>query len=273
MLAKRTLVTLLLLPLGLLVIVLGGWVYAGFIALMLALAAWEFVKLFHAGGLLPASVLVLLGVVLLVLGRAWNGFVSAPLLLSVLVLLSMAYHLMAYERGRDNSGTDFAVTVAGFMYLGWLGAYFISLRQLPEGLWWVLMALPVVWIADSFAYLVGSRWGRRKLSPRLSPKKTWEGYLGGIAGGTLGGALLPLLWQVWAGPDSAVTPWRGALLGLILAVLTTLGDLGESMIKRQVGVKDSGTLLPGHGGVFDRIDSWLWAGVIGYYVVLWMTAI
>jgi phosphatidate cytidylyltransferase len=159
------------------------------------------------------------------------------------------------------------------MYLGWLGAYFISLRQLPEGLWWVLMALPVVWIADSFAYLVGSRWGRRKLSPRLSPKKTWEGYLGGIAGGTLGGALLPLLWQVWSGPDSAITPWRGALLGFVLAVLTTLGDLGESMIKRQVGVKDSGTLLPGHGGVFDRIDSWLWAGVIGYYVVLWMTAI
>ncbi len=105
--------------------------------------------------------------------------------------------------------------------------------------------------------------------PPLESQKTWEGYLGGILVGTLGTALLAYGLVFLAGPESVLTPLRGALLGFILSALTILGDLGESMFKRQVGIKDSSNLIPGHGGVFDRIDSWLWAGVIGYYVILW----
>ena len=108
------------------------------------------------------------------------------------------------------------------------------------------------------------------MSPRLSPKKSWEGYLGGILLAIPGTALLTLLWRVWAGTATTVTPLHGALLGLIMGALTILGDLGESMLKRQVGVKDLGNLLPGHGGAFDRIDSWLWGAVIGYYVIVFV---
>jgi phosphatidate cytidylyltransferase len=129
--------------------------------------------------------------------------------------------------------------------------------------------LPAVWLADSGAYFIGVRFGRHKLSPRLSPKKTWEGYLAGVVTGTLGAALLALVWRIGAGPETAITFWRAAWLGFVISVLTPLGDLGESMIKRQVGAKDSSHLIPGHGGVFDRIDSWLWAGVIGYYIITW----
>ena len=155
------------------------------------------------------------------------------------------------------------------LYFGWIGGYLISIRELPEGMWWVLLALPSVWLADSGAYFIGRAIGKHRLSPRLSPKKTWEGYFGGVLVGVLGTAGLAYLWGFWTGPESAITPLSGAILGLVLGVITTLGDLGESMFKRQAGVKDSGNLLPGHGGAFDRIDSWLWAGVLGYYVIVW----
>lgn len=269
MLVKRTLVVLVLLPLGLAAIVAGGWVFVALIALVVGLAAWEYTRLFEHGGYHPSLALVVGGAVLLVAGRSWNGFESAAWILSLLILSAMAYHLLAYERGRDQGGSDFALSLAGILYLGWLGAYLVSLRQLPEGEWWLLLVLPAVWFADMGAYFAGSRFGKHRLSPRLSPKKTWEGYLAGIPAAVIGGALLAVLYQSWTGPASSITPLRGALVGLAMGVLTTLGDLGESMIKRQVGVKDSGTLLPGHGGVFDRIDSWLWGGVIGYYLVLW----
>jgi len=270
MLLQRVLIAAVLLPIGLAVIYLGGVAYIALIALILSLAAWEYVRLFRAGGLQPAGVLVVGGVLLITLGRAVNEFESAPWILGLLVLIVMGYHALAYERGRDQAATDFGVTLAGTMYIGWLGAYLVSLRNLPDGLWWLLLSLPAVWLADSGAYFVGRWLGRHNLSPRLSPKKTWEGFGAGVLTGTLGGALLALLWASWASPVAGLTIWRGAVLGLVLSVLTPLGDLGESMIKRQIGVKDSSNLLPGHGGALDRIDSWLWAGVISYYLIVFL---
>jgi phosphatidate cytidylyltransferase len=270
MLAKRLLVTIVLLPIGIAAILAGGWYFTALVVFFIGLAAWEYVNLFRAGGLKPAGVLIIGGTLLLLLGRNINGFESATWLISLLILLGMIYHLVAYERGRDQAGTDFAVTLAGIFYIGWFGAYFISLRNLAEGKWWILVVLPAVWFADAGAYFIGKRFGRHLLCPRLSPKKTWEGYLGGILVGVPLTALIAAIWRVGAGVDTAITPLRGALVGLVMGVLPTLGDLGESMIKRQVGVKDSGKILPGHGGAFDRIDSWLWAVVLGYYMVLWL---
>lgn len=270
MLVKRLLVTIILLPVGMAAILAGGWYLTALVAVFMCLAAWEYVELFRAGGLRPTGVLVIGGTLILLLGRNFNGFDSAAWMISLVILLSMTYHLVAYERGRDQAGSDFAVTVAGIFYIGWFGAYFISLRNLPEGKWWILIVLPAVWFADAGAYFIGKRFGRHKLSPRLSPNKTWEGYLGGIIAGVLLTALFAAIWRVGAGPNSAITPLRGALVGLVMGIFPTLGDLGESMIKRQMGVKDSGNLLPGHGGAFDRIDSWLWAVVLGYYMILWL---
>jgi phosphatidate cytidylyltransferase len=231
------------------------------------LTGLEFVALFKAGGLAPSRVLVVGSSLLLVMTRYLTGFADAAWLITLAVLAAMSYHLYRYERGRDQAATDFAVTIAGIFYLGWLGSYFVSLRELPGGVYWILLVLPATWIADSGAYLVGSRIGRRKMAPRLSPKKSWEGYWGGVAAGVVGTLLLALLIQAVFGPQTGVTPLRGALIGLVMGLVPTLGDLGESMIKRQVGMKDSGTLLPGHGGVFDRIDSWLWAAPIGFYLI------
>jgi phosphatidate cytidylyltransferase len=212
--------------------------------------------------------LVIGGIGALVVGRAVNGFFSSPWIISLLVLLSLTYHLVAYERGRGQAGTDFCVTLGGIFYIGWIGAYFISLRALPQGKWWLLLVLPSVWMADAGAYFIGKRFGRHKLCPRLSPKKSWEGYLAGIVTSTLAGTLFATVWRLGISSGAWINPAEGALVGFVMGVFPTLGDLGESMIKRQVGAKDSGNLLPGHGGSFDRIDSWLWGIVIGYYLIV-----
>ena len=270
MLAKRILVVIILLPIGLAAIWAGGWYLTALVALFMCAAAWEYAKLFLMGGLQPALVLVVGGTLLLLIGRNINGFESAAWMVSLVILLSMTYHLVAFERGRDQAATDFSVTLAGVFYIGWLGAYFISLRNLHHGQWWLMVVLAGVMFADSGAYFIGKNFGRHQLSPRLSPKKTWEGYFGGIIVGVTLTTLLATLFQRVAGPTSGITPLIGAAVGLVMAVVPTLGDLGESMIKRQVGVKDSGNILPGHGGAFDRIDAWLWAVVIGYYMISWL---
>jgi phosphatidate cytidylyltransferase len=179
----------------------------------------------------------------------------------------MAFQVVAQQRGSQTSASDFGMVLSSVLYLGWLGAYFISLRSLPDGQWWVLVVLPAVWVADAGAYIIGRRFGKRLLCSRVSPKKTWEGYLGGVAAAVL---LTPLLAALWHLRAPAVTPLHGLQIGLVMAVLTPLGDLGESMLKRQFGVKDSGKLLPGHGGIMDRVDSWIWAVTLGYYLVLWL---
>lgn len=265
MLKKRILAAVVLLPIGLFLIYLGGLWFAILVILFLGIAAWEYARLFHLGGYHPSDVLIVGGVILLAAERYWAGFANTHWLLTTLILISMTYHLISYEKGRDQAGTDFAITIGGMIYIGWLGSYLISLRAIQDGLWWLLLALPVVWLADSGAYFYGKRFGRHKLSPRLSPKKTWEGYIAGIVTGVIGGvALVYLLNFLGAG----LFLYQGAIMGLILSVVTPLGDLGESMFKRQFGVKDSSKLIPGHGGAFDRIDSWIWAATLGYYLAV-----
>jgi phosphatidate cytidylyltransferase len=127
----------------------------------------------------------------------------------------------------------------------------------PRGLAWALTVILCTWIGDSAAYLVGRSLGRRKLAPDLSPNKTVEGAAGGLLAATLTGSLV----FAWSGLGSW---WIGALAGAVIGIAGQLGDLGESLLKRQAGVKDSGAAIPGHGGILDRIDALLFAFPAGY---------
>jgi phosphatidate cytidylyltransferase len=267
MLVKRLIVAIILIPVGVTVVYFGGWPFTLFIALLLGVAAWEFCNLFIKAGYAPATPLVITGVVALTITRLTSGFEYQDLILTIIVLATMTYHLVAYEKGRDTSATDFAISLGGLAYLGILGSHLISLRLLPDGLWWFMLIMPVTWLADTGAFFIGSRLGKHRIAPRLSPKKSWEGYIGGIATGILAGILLSYLWGL---RSPVMTISRGLVVGIVLSVLPTLGDLGESMLKRQFGVKDSSNLLPGHGGILDRIDSWIWAAAIGYYLVFFL---
>lgn len=268
MLKQRILVVIFLLPIGVATIMYGGFVFFVFMALIFGLAVWEFANLFQAGGYQPTGYLMVLGVVGVGYLRYWAGFEYDHLALTIFILFSMGVHLAAYERGRDQAATDFAITLAGFIYIGWLGSYLVMIRNLPEGEWWLLVVLPATWLADSGGYFVGKKWGVSKMSPRLSPKKSWQGYIGGFVFSIVGMLFLASLYrQLGMDSQGSITNTRIIITAVVMSIFPTLGDLGESMIKRQVGVKDSGALLPGHGGVFDRVDSWLWAAAIGYYLI------
>ena len=266
MLAQRLIVVIVLIPIGALVIAAGGWVLATAAAAVLGFAAWEYWRMFKTGGFQPSAPVLVGSVALLVFARQAFNFSGSDVLLTAFVLITMTVQIAGFGRGSTTSANDFNITLGGILYLGWLGSYLISVRNLPDGMWWLLLVLPATWFGDGAAYFVGSHFGRHKMFPKISPKKSWEGYLGGVAAAALGCMLLASLWQLQA---PQVTPIKGLIVGLVIGVISPLGDFGESMLKRSFGLKDTSQMIPGHGGIMDRIDSWLWAGAIGYYLILW----
>jgi phosphatidate cytidylyltransferase len=263
---RRIITSILLIVFALPGPIVGGPFYFLVVDFFLVMAAWEYVDMSRATGVHPSRPLVVGGVFAITAARFFLPQASVPVF-TFLVLLAMSIHLIEYERGREQATLDLWASIGGLAYLGWVGAYLIDLRSLPNGEWWFLIALPLVWLADTGAYLIGSRYGAHKMAPRLSPGKSWEGYWAGAVSAALGGGLLAYLYSTYGPLDFPL--WHGVVLGLLIALLTPLGDFGESMLKRQAGMKDSGNLFPGHGGAFDRIDSWIWAAVIGYYFVTW----
>ncbi|NPV55486.1 MAG: CDP-archaeol synthase [Anaerolineae bacterium] len=266
MLAKRVLVLIFLIPVIAGFLSFGGWAYALFISIVLGISSWEYCRLFKRAGYNPSLAVMLVGVTAIVILRQAIGFHLGDLVLMLVVLAAMTWHTVVYERGSNSGAVDFNITLGGVLYLGWVGGYFISIRNLPDGLWWTLTALPAVWLADMGAYLIGSRWGMHKLAPNVSPHKSWEGYIGGIVISVM---VTPFFAALWHYKAASVTAMRGLVLALVLSIISLAGDLGESMLKRQFNQKDSSNLLPGHGGMLDRIDTWLWAVAIGYYLITW----
>jgi len=243
---------------------LGGLSFLALVALLLTLAEIEFFRLVARDGFRPAPVFGLGMIWLFLLDAQFSTLALLQPGMALILLSSLAWQLF-HRQGSPVA--DWALTVTGGLYLGLCGACLIGLRSLPDGLWWTMTAVPSIMLADTSAFFVGRAWGRHKLAPTLSPGKTWEGYLAGVIIGGLLTALLASLWRVGAGAETAVSGLRGLVLGGLVAIFAPLGDLAVSMIKRQVGVKDSGDIIPGHGGALDRVDSILWAAVIGYYYV------
>jgi phosphatidate cytidylyltransferase len=264
---RRTLTALAIALVGLPAVLLGGPFFFIIISIFLAGAALEYVHMFRSVGFCADETLTVGGVFLLLGLRSFMPEYTVPGLVA-LVLIAMTIHLIQFERGRNEAALDFAVSAGGLMYIGWIGSYLMDLRNMPDGAWYFLLVMPAVWLGDVGAYAIGAAYGRHKMTPRLSPKKSWEGLWAGIFTSILTGAFFAFAYRTY-GPLENITIAQGAVLGLVLGVLTPLGDLGESMFKRQANMKDSSEVLPGHGGFFDRIDSWLWAAPIGYYFIHW----
>lgn len=265
---KRTLTALGLAVVGLPAIIYGGVFYYLLIAVVLVGSAWEYVRMYRAVQYEPNEIVTAGSVLVIATARFFFEEAAIPLFV-LSVLAAMAVHLVAYERGRDQAALDFTVTVAGIVYLGWIGSYLIDLRQLPQGGWWLMIVLPIIWGGDTGAYSIGASYGKHKMTPRLSPKKSWEGYFAGLVTSIVVGAFFSYAFSS-LGPQplgGLINPLQGGLLGLVIGALAPLGDLGESMLKRQSGLKDSSNVFPGHGGFFDRIDSWIWGAALGFFII------
>ena len=233
----------------------------------LGLALYEFLNLADRRKLktLRLEGFLALGFVLLpwVLRPAvsWEGWGTLLLGLWILTL-----SFLWSKRPMREMISSVSVTFFGVAYFGLLGVYFFRLRELPNGDWHLLWVFIATWAYDTGGYFAGYLWGKHKLAPLTSPKKTWEGCAGGFA---LVLAGLLLLWKFVPFYSQSYTLTDVLMLSLLLSFFGQVGDLVESEIKRSLSAKDSGSFFPGHGGVFDRIDSLLFnAPVLFYYLIL-----
>ena len=237
---------------------LGGAPFVGAVLAMSLLAGREYQRMITHGGFRPLPVLqhgltafLVLGAAVLTSDQVLGGL--------VLILVSSLAWQLTRAVGSQQPFLDWTLSLSGSLYLGFLGGYFVKLRGLPNGVHWMILALAACWSCDSLAYTFGKLWGRRSFFPSVSPHKTWEGALAGWLGATLVVALMGSVLGL-------SFPWSLGF-GFVASLAAIAGDLVESMIKRQMGVKDSGGLVPGHGGVLDRVDSLLFVVVVAYFYV------
>lgn len=260
-------------PILLALIFYGGIPWAIFVAICMGIGLLEFYKMAEKKGFEPQTIL---GIAIPVAGTLALGSHHAVAAFSIAaggVLLVFAIELRKPDP--SDSIANAAMTLAGMVYVGFLASHAVLIREYlgkpREGILFVILALAGSMICDAGAYFIGRAYGKRKLIPHISPGKTVEGSIGGLFTGVLGVYLFKGIADLFF----FQTPigWGAAtLLGLLLAVAGQVGDLVESMMKRDAGVKDSGNVFPGHGGMLDRLDSPLFTLAMTFYFVLLMRA-
>ena len=258
-LAKRVLTAILFIPIVLGCLYLGGFAFFILVLAASLVAMFELrVMLQQINGPVSGSFLYSMTAGILILIYYKQESVIAPLMLTIFLVVSIkeltAPLILHFRRG--------GLTTLALFYGAVLPGHFLLLRSEPQGLSLLLMVVLGTWATDTGAYFIGIRWGRHKLAPRVSPNKSVEGACGGILFGTLVTHYVNSRLQLGLMP--------GWLMGLVIGTAAVIGDLFESALKRETGIKDSGWILPGHGGVLDRIDSLLFSVPVIYYLVRWM---
>ncbi|MCX7988859.1 MAG: phosphatidate cytidylyltransferase [Thermodesulfovibrio sp.] len=250
---KRIFVALIAIPILILIIVkLPPYFFLILLTLVNIVAMWEFLRMYKA-----LNIFIVLGVVLSTVIFLFNCFYweFAIYYYSVSFIIITLFRLFI-KKEPDNALMEISPLIVGLLYIPTLLSFHWFLRQ--EGWQWIIYLYAVVWASDSFAYYIGKGFGKSKLYPEVSPKKTWAGAYGSLAGGISTSLLIGYLLL-----DKSLSSLF--IIGLTIGFVSILGDLVESMFKRDAGIKDSSFLFPEHGGVLDKIDAMLFAGVLLYF--------
>lgn len=257
MLWQRIMSALIGIPLVVLAVWHGGIPLLILIGILIMLGIKEMMQILARLGLNPLLWLAVAGGLILLIGAyLYSDGYPGPTITIILFL-----HLIATVTFYPHySLLDGAGTLMGTLYVG-LFTYLYLLRSLPDGWIWLIFMLACTWSCDTFAYFIGTAFGKRKIAPVLSPKKSLEGAIGGLIGSVLTSCLFAYIY-----PFLSIT--KMLLLGLLVGLAAEVGDLLESAFKRQAGIKDSSMLIPGHGGILDRFDSSLFTAPLVYYFVL-----
>lgn len=262
-LGQRSLTALVGIPIVLVCVWLGGWWAFAACVLLAVLGAYELHRMMLHEGYHPLiSISLVLSLLFLIAAMLPQ---QRPLLLELGLALALlvTFPILFFRKKLDGAMVDWSLTLAIAIYLGWPLSLIPALRGFQmgfsNGLWWLLTLLISVWGFDTGAFFAGHFLGRHKLAPAISPAKTWEGVAGGLVVSIAASILLTVLTPL------GVSWYLAIVLGLLIGIAATLGDLAESLIKRQTHVKDSGQFMPGHGGVLDRLDSILFAVIVVYF--------
>jgi len=246
---------------GAVVIIAAAW-YAGLpllilLGIIVAFGLREMNAILDNMGLRPSAFLAQAGGLILLAGAYlyMDGYPGPTI--AIVLFLHLFFILFLYPRYTlvDTAGTLFGTFYVGLLY------YLYLIRSLEDGWVWLILLLACTWASDTCAFIVGKAFGKTPLAPNLSPNKTMEGSLGGILGSVLVAGILVLFY-----PHLPLL--KILLLGLFIGIAAIIGDLLESALKRQAGIKDSGSLIPGHGGILDRFDSAMFTGPLVYYYVV-----
>ncbi len=240
-----------------------------FVGLWGILATYEFYRIGERYN--PLKTAGLIFTLLIIISPHYGSQITLALLIAATALLLAILVLRSKKEGAALSWTW---TMGGIVYIGLLLSCFVGLRQMHQGRNMVFLALFVTFASDTAAYFIGRSWGKHKLLPPVSPKKTWEGAIAGVSG-----ALIMSL--LFSAPEvfgmsntfyiNGINVSEAMILSLVVSVFGQIGDLAESLFKRNFGVKDSGRGVPGHGGFLDRLDSVLFAGLVVYFYALWFS--
>jgi phosphatidate cytidylyltransferase len=263
MLRYRILTAVVGLPLLIAIIWFGEPWFTLLIAVMATLGTWEFYRMASQLKIQPITYLGMAWVLLIVLSPHCPHAATMPFLITSAIVVSLIWLL--FRSPRERAFTNWAWTMAGILYIGWMLSYWVELRSLEAGKELVFWAMFTTFASDTSAFFIGKAWGKHALAPSISSGKTWEGAIGGLLASIIASLILRTIFPL---PFSY---WQIALLGCIISLFAQLGDLTESLLKRNTGVKDAGKLIPGHGGILDRIDSLIFTGVIVYYCVVLAT--